>query len=277
MSSILTRIAKKTPIVKDWVRTQEARAHSKSFPATFEGEDAEILSQIRDNGYYVLPDYVDGAKCDAIREAFLDIEKNYPQYTRHREDVRIFGGENICAETKAFYDDPYLQRLSDAYYGCETMINVLLANHVAEIEGDNLGSGGDWHRDRYARQFKSILYVSDVAADNGPFEVIKGSNTNNEQTVANDMRIIGHKPYETRFTHESLEPLIAQYPNRHIQFTAKKGTVILVDTSAIHRGCPLEKGDRFALFNYYIPKREFKPEIVEQKYAPLLPANYKNK
>jgi hypothetical protein len=54
--------------------------------------------------------------------------------------------------------------------------------------------------------------------------------------------------------------------------TGAAGDLILVDTSIIHRGCPLNEKKRYALTNYYYPKNiigkykeSFKP-IVKQKF-----------
>ena len=50
-----------------------------------------------------------------------------------------------------------------------------MANKVSYIK-NNEGSGGGWHKDAYYTQFKSILYLTDVNNENGPFELIRNSN-----------------------------------------------------------------------------------------------------
>ena len=40
---------------------------------------------------------------------------------------------------------------------------------------NNKGSGEGWHRDGFFRQFKSMIYLSNVDEDNGPFELILNS------------------------------------------------------------------------------------------------------
>ena len=39
--------------------------------------------------------------------------------------------------------------------------------------------------------------------------------------------------------------------NKITEITAKAGTLILVDTSYLHRGKPLENNSRYALTNYF--------------------------
>ena len=49
---------------------------------------------------------------------------------------------------------------------------------------------------------------------------------------------------------------------------AKAGTLILVDTSSIHRGMPIIAGVRYALTNYFYPKRLIDQELFKQ-FAPI--------
>ena len=50
-----------------------------------------------------------------------------------------------------------------------------LAGHL-KFESNNLGSGGGWHRDSpFTNQIKTIVYLTDVSSNNGPFEYLVGS------------------------------------------------------------------------------------------------------
>ena len=277
MKQTLKKIIKNTPFINDWYQGQKFKHENENFPMTFEGENAEILNALVTDGFYVIPDYFGKAKCNAVRKNFLSTVKNYPQYTKQREDTRIFGAEHLCPEAMAFMTDQYLQSISDQYYGAETLVGTLLVNHVQENNNtDNLGSGGDWHRDRYLRQFKAIVYLDDVEGENGPFQYIKSSNTNKNHDTNSDMNIMGYSNYEVRFDHDHVQKLIDLAPHRLVTFTAKKGTVILVDTSGIHRGMPLQNGDRFAMFNYYYPSASYDTKAMNDKFKVMLPANYKD-
>ena len=53
-----------------------------------------------------------------------------------------------------------------------------------------------------------------------------------------------------RFNEEEVRKM-EEYSNENIQtLTGKAGTLILVDTRGIHRGKPIEEGERYALTNY---------------------------
>ena len=95
---------------------------------------------------------------------------------------------------------------------------------------------------RGSKQFKSVVYLTDVTKDNGPFMFLPNSNNLNLPIREDD-------PHgrNTRFTDDGvdscgIEPFIV---------TSNKGTVVLVDTSYIHRGSIINKGSRYALTTYY--------------------------
>ena len=55
----------------------------------------------------------------------------------------------------------------------------------------------------------------------------------------------------TRFSKQEIKKLKAY---KILTIKAKAGALILVDTSLIHRGKPLQKKKRYAMTNYYFPK-----------------------
>lgn len=269
------KLIEKTPVLDHWFKRFYYQRANTRFPVSFAPEYNDILQSIQKDGFYVLPDYVAPEVCDACRTAIDDVIENHPDYVRVREDKRIFGAQYVCDELQAIYDDPYLQSLSDAYYGDTTEIGVMLVNRL-EPNDMNLGSGGDWHRDRLQRQFKAIVYLDDVSPENGPFEVIKGSNMHHFDTFKNDLKTMQTKEISPRYNHAQVSRIIDKNPERLVTFTATKGTVILVDTSAIHRGSPIRSGLRYASFNYYYPSHDINHAALAKKFSPQLHAGFKD-
>ena len=54
-------------------------------------------------------------------------------------------------------------------------------------------------------------------------------------------------------------------------FTAKAGTLILFDSSTIHRGAPITAGTRYALTNYYYPPSHITDDTY-RAFAPFVQA-----
>ena len=126
-----------------------------------------------------------------------------------------------------------------------------LAGHLTYVEG-NIGSGEGWHRDGYNFQYKAMLYLSDVGINNGPFQIISKSNNIFQALFDN---ILVNKDFDnTRYSESEVFKIINKNPTRLKTITGMAGTLLLVDTSNIHRGAPIQTGERFALTNYYYPQ-----------------------
>lgn len=139
-----------------------------------------------------------------------------------------------------------------------------MANKTKFIN-NNLGSGGGWHRDNLLKQYKSILYLVDVDHSNGPFQLIEKSQKFSQ--VLKDSLKMKTDVRTYRFKEKQINSI---KKNRTVTIEGKAGTLIIVDTSAIHRGSPLKLGTRYALTNYYYPKKimknylsHFKPKLTK--------------
>ena len=114
----------------------------------------------------------------------------------------------------------------------------------------NAGSGEGWHRDGFYRQFKTLLYLSNVGNDNGPFQLIL--NSQKYKNLIQDMKSADLKYMQYRLTDEEINKILLKEPQRKKTILGNLGTLILVDTSTLHRGAPIKKGIRYALTNYTI-------------------------
>jgi ectoine hydroxylase-related dioxygenase (phytanoyl-CoA dioxygenase family) len=129
------------------------------------------------------------------------------------------------------------------------------------------GSGGTWHRDGFFPEIKSILYLTDVDLDNGPFEYIAQSHVWSPR-YAEDNKI-----YRFGFRQHRLatggEAMLRREPHRHVRFTARAGTLVIFDTTGIHRGAPLKQGTRYALTNYYVDS-SLVNDALYRLYGPIV-------
>ena len=133
--------------------------------------------------------------------------------------------------------------------------------------GHEYGSGGTWHRDSYNRQFKSLIYLNDVTEENGPFQIIADSHKSEQIRI--DKKIASLEEMQSSFPHKTIQKIIDDDPSRLRTLIGKAGTMILVDTSAIHRGTPLQSGNRYALTNYFFEKTQINSHLVEH-FSPMV-------
>ena len=118
-----------------------------------------------------------------------------------------------------------------------------MANRV-RYEDNNLGSGGGWHRDSLnRRQLKFMIYLNDVSSENGPFEYLLKTHSASNKFLTN--KFLTKK---VRYSNSEIEEFQKENPSK--TFYAKKGTCIVFDSSGLHRGTPIKKGERYAITKY---------------------------
>jgi hypothetical protein len=217
-------------------------------------------------GIMVVPGFWSPAECASARAELLRLEAAYPQNVHRRSDRRLFGVDRASPLLRAFAEHPELVALSHAFYATERGSCVTLGAHLPFTQG-NLGSGEGWHRDSLAPQFKAILYLTDVSIDNGPFELIPGSHR--PLRMARDI-VLARLGARTRLSDAEVEEVAQRYPEGVATVTGAQGTLVLANSSAIHRGRPIAAGERVALTNYYYPSHPL-PRRYEELFAPILP------
>ena len=111
------------------------------------------------------------------------------------------------------------------------------------------------------------MYLTDVSDDNGPFQVILGSH--DKKNISNDSKSANLESMQCQFDQKTVEKILKSEPERLKTLTAKAGTVVLVDTSTIHRGLPLNNGIRYALTNYFFENSQINSHLVDH-FSPLV-------
>ena len=128
----------------------------------------------------------------------------------------------------------------------------------------NLGSGNGWHRDSFSRQFKAMIYLSDVSLDNGPFQYVEG--TNNYANMSELTSYTKMPRLSKRHTAEEVDSYLqkSKKTDQLQTFDAKAGSLILFDSSGLHRGHPILEGTRYALTIYAMRSRSIDQRKFEK-------------
>ena len=265
---IIKKILIKSP--KTYTAIHQAnfqRKHKQNF-LTLNEQEKKILLEINKNGYVVINDFLDKETCDACIKDMDWMFENKKEFVHSTDyaDNRIFGAECLSKNINKFASHPLLQKLANAYNATPTSNGFTLAGKI-QTTGHEYGSGGSWHRDSYFRQFKSLVYLTDVSVDNGPFQVILGSH--DRKNISNDSKSADLESMQCTFNQETVKKILKDEPERLKTLTAKAGTVVLVDTSTIHRGLPLKNGNRYALTNYFFENSQINSYLVEH-FSPLV-------
>ena len=263
---IAKKILTKSPKAYTAVHTANfERSHKQDFSKLNEKEK-QLLLEVQKNGYAVIPNFFDKEQCQKCIDDIDKMMKDNKEFVQTQEDLRIFGAEELSENIKRFFDDELLNNLAQTYNAVPTCCAFTLAGRIeATGKDEEYGSGGPWHRDSYFRQFKSLIYLNDVDENNGPFQLIHQSH----KTKDEDRKTADLEHMQSSFLQETVDKIIKDSPERLKSLTGKAGTLVLVDTSIIHRGIPLRNGVRYALTNYFFEKSQINSHLIEH-FSPLV-------
>lgn len=136
-----------------------------------------------------------------------------------------------------YVTDPFFHKFAADYFGCPPILD--------EVESwwsypDNMSDQKDlnaqmFHSDRRRLFFlKFFLYLEDVDSNNGPHVVIPCSHRLRHKKLRSD----------SRFSDEIVKTYTTHAP---VELSGPAGTLIAVDTQALHKGKVLESGRRLIL------------------------------
>lgn len=179
-------------------------------------------------------------------------------FNNNKQHIEILDKESCSNDERIFHAEKYSKFINDNFYNNSFLNEIAskynrklnkktLLNKIIYENGKIKNSGAGWHRDNHNCQFKALMYLSDVTNENGNFQFLTNSNT----------KQIGYpKPrtpsYNTRFHDETINLLIKNNSNIKLHdIVGNKGTVVLVDTTYIHRGNIIKSGERKAMTQYF--------------------------
>lgn len=119
---------------------------------------------------------------------------------------------------------------------------------VRKVDGAPVWSQ-NWHRDHEADAIiKFFLNLRDVGPNNGPFEFVRGSHGKRDEALC---------PFAVRTPTKMLGAYVepgTEIPTDRIEsFTCPAGTVVVADTTGIHRGGRLTEGHRLQAIWGFVP------------------------
>jgi len=207
----------------------------------------ETVKSFYKNGYVVIPNYWPVEKCSSLIVELDQLFANPSISNSLKDDIRIYDAQNHSAIAAEFFSDIQLKQISKWATGLKLENYGSMANRV-EPSKSNFGSGGDWHRDSNYSQFKTLIYLTDVTeGDDGAFQIIP--KTNGAFYVLSSNLRAGKKLADTRWTDSEVSKL--GRGNKTCTVTGGAGSLVIFDTSNLHRGAPNRNKSRYALTNYF--------------------------
>ncbi|CAM8386077.1 Phytanoyl-CoA dioxygenase [Candidatus Methylopumilus planktonicus] len=232
-----------------------------------------ILNGIKKNGFFVISNYWSEEKCTAVIKEIDMLLKTQKKYIHpaSKSDLRLFGAENLSSHISTFCNDKFIVDLASSFSRKPVKTAFTMAAKLP-FSFENLGSGEGWHRDNHFEQFKAIIYLSDVDEDNGPFQIVRNSHRLFAKVFA--LYLSKSKYMNYRYSENDIKAITSS-DNNILTLLGKAGTLILVDTSAIHRGKPIKRGVRYALTNYMFSVPRIDKALFKQ-FSPIIGYSEKN-
>jgi hypothetical protein len=228
----------------------------------------KVLAEVSEQGFSAIEDFVSKDDCEKLRRVLTQrlVENPDLLHPATQYDLRLHGIENVDEIFASYATDPRLVQMASAYLQRPARAAFTLGASLQAVEG-NPGSGGGWHRDSLTPQFKTMLYLTDVGLDNGPFQILARSH-HLVQTIRDNRA--AHLPYgQVRFTQKQVDEVLENsHRDRVHTLHYPAGTLLIFDSSTIHRGSPIKSGTRLALTNYFYPESKIDSELY-QHFQPV--------
>lgn len=206
-----------------------------------------ITESVRRFGLCVLPTFFEPMFCiEACKtiDTLLETGNCKIWQDQLQADTRIMGIEKLAPNLN-IYNIPLINSVITNLYGSSKLSGFVMAGRIRSLPG-NLGSGQGWHRDSVGdNQYKALLYLTDVDEFHGPFEYYL--NTFSERSMAAVERRYAIGRMQNRLSEHDVSLLPAK---RKLTLCQTKGTLVIANTRAIHRGAPILAGQRYALTTY---------------------------
>lgn len=228
---------------------------------------SQYFIELKKNGYVVIPNYLSQSECAVALTRLKELFEQYPSFIHETDDRRIFGIEQLLPAARKFAQERDFLELGELINREYTYCAFTLAGWLQAQNGGSSGNG--WHRDALLSQFKAMIYLTDVTDKNGPFEILPGSHK--QADVLRGIAKAGIGPTQDRLSEQEVSRLEDVLGTPRKTLVGDAGSMILFNSSAVHRGRPINNGERFALTNYYFPiSRD--PHAVFEQFSPVVTA-----
>ena len=224
----------------------------------------DYLKELKKHGIVVIPNYLNKSICEKLIKEIDLFSKTKKVIVEKDEgvggDLRIFKFEDYSKEALVFAEDNFIKNIVSKYANQKLETHYVLAGKVVYDKSVKTNSGGDWHRDGDIKLMKSMIYLSDVKEENGPFCFVKNSKNidfqrrNKKYPLLNKilLKIKGLPTVPPRYDNEIIKK-VPGIEEMILKVTGDLGTLVIFDGSYVHRGDVIKKDLRYTITNYYYP------------------------
>ena len=225
----------------------------------FSNENVLELKALSDKGVCVIPGVLTEQECNGLFAELVRLKEDYG--VTYENDRRLWGIEQISEKYNTLNSKnasiKKLKQIGEKYLRSELQLFGLMAAYLKHEPDLEYGSGGSWHRDSFSKQYKIIVYLTDVDQNNGPFQYIQRSHKRkNIRQILWNKKIRNLDKKWDRYTEQDVNYMLGRYKQlTKKECVGKKGTAIIVDTRGVHTGKKTVTNIRGAITFYLYAKR----------------------
>jgi len=212
---------------------------------------------LKKNGYYIIENAYDQDFCSKAIEFIDTYNSESSEVNYEGSELRIWDAQKKDSLLNRFNQDCNLSMSSFLQKHMEAHTLLAIRNRPVNSSDESLKKGR-WHLDSLTKQMKIFLFLTDTTESSGPFEFIPKTHTNTFKLrmlcggaylTLSDILSGGDRSYQ-----KLSDDWVAKLATKGFQPTpliCKAGTMLVVDTSAIHRARPCLEECRYALTAYF--------------------------
>lgn len=219
----------------------------------------DIANEIEKNGYYVFEHGLSSETCDALLKFATETEAVVRPFENFENQIaginklekKIIDRQKPVAirydflvkdlvkneEVQKLLADISIMAVAQEYLKCKPKSDVLgMWWHTSFFKDENSDAATMYHFDMdRVKWLKFFFYLTDTKKENGAHQFIKGSHNGN----------IPRQFMKQGYARLKASDVIDHYGrDNEVTYEAPRGTIIAEDTSGLHRGNPVQKGDR---------------------------------
>lgn len=224
----------------------------------FQENIGKVRKCLKNDSYYIVENAYDEDFCSSVIKFINEYkESDGTEINYAGTELRIWQAEKKYSLLYKFFEESNV--FMSSVLQKKTIASTLLAIRNNTLpKSDDFLKQGRWHIDSFSKQFKVFLFLSDTNELSGPFEFIPRTE---KMFFKLNMAIQGkyfkfsellskNKRSYQQLNDELIEKLVKIGYNPQ-PIICKSGTLLIIDTSAIHRARPCLQGSRYALTTYY--------------------------
>jgi hypothetical protein len=214
-----------------------------------------LRANVDRQGFATLKTRATPEACEYLKDFIDHFPEKDAEINYGGTEKRIWGSHRTDPVIKAFslLSD---QVMSEAFNSRPKLKTVLAYSNfpISPLEGLITGR---WHIDSLRHQYKLFCFLTEVEEQTGPLEVVLGTHRTAFKfaALASGQYITLSNLSNNKRRYQKLDEQWVEIQRRKaggsVPLLCKPGTIILVDTSAIHRARPCLEGQRYALTTYY--------------------------